>query len=322
MKINSAIVLSALSIGIAGCSGSNNESHSPVETAWVKTFGGSEDDVAVSVIAASDGTYMVLGTTASTNGDITDNAVAENDFWLLKIDGEGNVVWSKTYGGSGEDIGQSVIQTADGGYAIAGYSQSSDGDGSNNEGFHDQWLLKLDDQGNIEWENSFGFAGHDHAYDVLQTADGGYLLSGFTDITASGGQGNYGKSAEALHGVGEFWAVKTDASGTLQWSRYFGGTNNDRAYAVVQANDGGFVLTGFAESNDFDISGTKGSYDFWVIKITATGDLAWERSFGGSGIEESYGIALTANNHYVIAGQTYSTDTDVTQPHGNSDFWV
>lgn len=323
IKISSKyILLLTLFLLIAACSDTDDTSGFLGEVAWIKTFGGSEEDVAIAVIEANDGTYMVLGTTSSTDGDITDKTTVENDFWLLKIDGDGNTLWSKTYGGSDDDVAQSVIQTTDGGYAIIGYSKSSDGDASNNEGFHDNWIVKLDADGNIQWENSFGFAGHDHAYDVLQTTDGGYFLSGFMDVTASGGEGNSGKAAKTLHGVGEFWAVKTDASGALQWSRYFGGSNNDRSYSVVQANDGGFVLTGFSESNDFNITDSKGSYDFWVIKVTATGELAWEQSFGGSGIEESYSIALTEDNNYIIAGQTYSTDKDVTEQYGNADFWV
>ncbi|MEM9685380.1 MAG: hypothetical protein AAF934_00475 [Bacteroidota bacterium] len=323
IKISSKyILLLTLFLLSSACADSDDTSGFLGEVAWIKTFGGSEEDVAIAVIEANDSTYMVLGTTSSTDGDVTDKATVENDFWLLKIDGDGNTIWSKTYGGSDDDVAQSVIQTTDGGYAIIGYSKSSDGDASNNEGFHDNWIIKLDVQGNIQWENSFGFAGHDHAYDVLQTTDGGYFLSGFMDVTASGGEGNSGKAAKALHGFGEFWAVKTDASGVLQWSRYFGGSNNDRSYSVVQANDGGFVLTGFSESNDFNITDSKGSYDFWVIKITAAGELAWERSFGGSGIEEAYSIALTEDNNYIIAGQTYSTDKDVTEQYGNADFWV
>ena len=316
------IILFALCALIIGCANNDDETRFLGEIAWIKTFGGSEEDIAIAVIEANDGDYVILGTTASTDGDITDKTLAENDFWLLKINDEGNIIWSKTYGGTDDDVAQSVIQTTDGGYVIAGYSKSSDGDASNNEGFHDNWILKLDAEGNIQWENSFGFAGHDHAYDVLQTTDGGYFLSGFMDITASGGEGNFGKPAEALHGVGEFWGIKTDASGNMQWSRYFGGTNNDRAYSVVQANDGGFVLTGFSESDDFNITDSRGSYDFWVIKITATGELVWERSFGGSEIEESYSISLTADNNYIIAGHTYSTDKDVTENYGNSDLWV
>lgn len=321
MKISGTSIL-ILCLLISGCSKDDNEPRFSGEITWAKTFGGSEDDVAIAVIEAKDNSYMVLGTTSSIDGDVTDKTTVENDFWLIKMDSEGHIIWSKTYGGSDDDIAQSLIQTSDGGYAIAGYSRSSDGDASNNEGFHDQWLLKLDAQGNLQWENSFGFAGHDHAYDLLQTADGGFLLSGFMDVTASGGEGNYGKSAGALHGVGEFWAVKTDASGNMQWSRYFGGTNNDRSYSVVQANDGGFILTGFAESTDFNISNSKGSYDFWVIKITAAGDLVWEKSFGGSEIEESYSIAVTADDNYIIVGQSYSIDKDVTEPLGNSDAWV
>ncbi len=102
-----------------------------------------------------------------------------NDYWLIKTDAEGMLLWSRTYGGSKDDRGQAVIQTSDGGYAITGYAMSDDGDGSNNEGFHDNWVLKLDSQGTIEWEQSFGFSGHDHSYDIVESEDGGLFFTGF-----------------------------------------------------------------------------------------------------------------------------------------------
>ncbi|WP_421810470.1 hypothetical protein [Flagellimonas sp.] len=294
------------------------------EVQWMKSFGGSGEDNGRSIIQTMDGGYAILGYSNSTDGDLAGKSLAVNDYWLLKLDSEGNLQWSKTYGGSKDDRGQSVIQTADGGYSIVGYAMSDDGDGSNNEGFHDNWILRLDANGSVLWEQSFGFSGHDHCYDVVQTDDGGFFFAGFLDVTQSNGEGNSGKGGNYLtrHGVGEFWGTKIDADGNLQWRRYFGGTNNDRAHGVVQANDGGFVMAGFSESDDFDISNTKGSYDFWVIKVDGNGTLLWERSFGGTGIEVSNDIVKTPDGAYAIVGHTFSTDTDVSRNHGGSDVWL
>ncbi|HMB63550.1 MAG TPA: hypothetical protein VKN36_10790 [Eudoraea sp.] len=293
------------------------------ELDWVKNFGGSGSETGQSVIATNDGGYAVLGYTNSTNGDIVGKTTNVNDYWLLKFDAEGNLQWNRTFGGSKDDRGQSVIQTSDGGFAIIGYAMSSDGDGSNNEGFHDNWILKLSNEGTIEWERSFGFSGHDHSYDVVQTVDGGYFFAGFLDVVSSGGEGSTFKANSLTrHGVGEFWGTRIDAQGNLLWRRYFGGTNNDRAHSVVQANDGGFIMAGFSESGDADISLSKGSYDFWVVKVDETGQLVWERSYGGSGIEVSYDIANTSDNAYVITGHTFSTDGDVSRNRGSSDVWL
>ncbi len=293
------------------------------ELEWVKSYGGSGSDTAQSLINTSDGGFAVLGYTNSADGDVAGKTTAVNDYWLLKLDPEGNLEWNNTYGGSKDDRGQSVIQTADGGYGIVGYAMSSDGDGSRNEGFHDNWILKLDAAGGIEWEKSFGFPGHDHSYDLVQTSDGGFFFVGFLDVVSSGGEGSTSKgNSLTRHGVGEFWGSRLDAGGNLLWRRYFGGTNNDRAHSVVQANDGGFIMAGFSESGDSDISLSKGSYDFWVVKIADNGDLVWERSYGGSGIEVSYDIAKTSDNAYVVAGHTFSTDEDVSKNNGASDIWL
>lgn len=293
------------------------------EVAWVKSYGGSGEDTAQSIIQTLDGGYAILGFSNSMNGDLAGKTTDVNDYWLLKLDEEGNLSWGKTYGGSKDDRGQSVIQTKDGGYAIVGYAMSDDGDGSNNEGFHDNWILRLDGSGNMLWEKSFGFSGHDHSYDVVETADGGFFFSGFLDVTSSGGAGNEGKGSYLTrHGVGEFWGTKLDTNGNLEWRRYFGGTNNDRSYGVVQADDGGFVLAGASESDDFDITNPKGSYDFWVLKMSNQGDLLWQKSFGGTGIDKAYDIAKTPDGAYVVTGNTFSTDTDISKNNGESDVWL
>ena len=293
------------------------------EIDWVKGFGGSDEETAQSVIKTSDGGYAILGYSKSTDGDLAAKSTPVNDYWVLKLDEEGNLLWNKTYGGTKDDRGQSIIQTSDGGYAVTGYAMSDDGDGSSNQGFHDNWILKLDESGAIEWEKSFGFSGHDHSYDLIQTADGGFFFAGFLDITAALEDGTYYKgNFLTRHGVGEFWGTKIDSNGNLEWRSYYGGTNNDRAHAVIEADDGGFVMAGFSESDDYDISNTKGSYDFWVIKLTASGELLWERSFGGSGIEIAYDITKTDDGAYVVAGNTFSTDKDISLNHGESDVWL
>ncbi len=318
--------LVVLCLSIFGCS-TDGESEASIEfqgeLEWVRNFGGSGEDPGRAIIPTSDGGYAILGYTNSIDGDIVGKSMEVNDYWLLKLDADGNLQWNRTYGGSKDDKGQSLAQTQDGGYILTGYAMSDDGDGSKNEGFHDNWILKLDATGNIEWEQSFGFSGHDHSYDIIQTEDGGFFFIGFLDITAARADGYTGKGSYLTrHGVGEFWGTKIDAQGNLQWRRYFGGTNNDRAHGVVQADDEGFVLAGFSESDDFDISNTKGSYDFWVVKLTKTGEFVWEHSFGGSGIEISYDIAKTQDDSYVITGNTFSDDTDISNNNGDSDFWM
>ncbi|WP_340075928.1 hypothetical protein [Leptobacterium sp. I13] len=326
MKKN--VYAALLSFLIYSCSSSDDDKNTIIdpsflgEIEWIKTFGGTNEDTAQGIIKTSDGGYAIIGYTNSIDGDIVDKTLQENDFWVLKLDNDGNIQWNKTYGGSGDDIGQDIIQTIDGGYAVTGYSMSADGDASNNEGFHDNWVIKLNASGDIEWEKSFGFAGHDHAYGILQTADGGYFVSGFIDVTGSNGAGNSGKSSLTAHGVGEFWANKLDVNGNLEWRRFFGGTNNDRAFGVVQANDGSFVMVGASESQDFDISNSNGSYDFWIIKVSSRGDLVWEQTFGGSGIDIAQSITKTTDNNYLVVGKANSTNGDITNNKGDSDVWV
>jgi len=290
------------------------------EIEWQKTFGGSGNDIARGIIETSDGGYAVIGYTNSIDGDITDKTLAENDFWVLKLDSNGTVEWQKTYGGSGDDKGRAIIQTSDGGFAITGPSKSADGDGSKNEGQHDHWVVKLDAQGTIQWEKSHGFAGHDHSRSILQTNDGGYFIGGFLDVDASEGLGN--ETINTKHGVGEFWAQKLDANGNLEWRRYFGGVNNDRIFKVLQTNDNNFLLIGSSESDDFDINNSNGSYDVWVVKINSKGEMLWEKSFGGSGVDNGHAAVKTNDGNYLIVGAAISNDGNISNSKGNSDAWV
>lgn len=295
----------------------------------IKTYGGSGIDQAISVVEAADGNYIILGTTRSTDGDITDRSGNDSDFWLLKVSKTGEIIWSKTYGGSNDESAARITKTSDGGYLLSGYTTSNDGDVSGNEGFQDYWILKVDASGNKIWDKNFGFAGSDQAFKAFQTSDGGYFITGFFDVSASGGAGNdiYTQSGNdyqrsILHGVGEFWGIKLDASGNKQWRRYFGGTNNDRSYDAHETADGGFLMTGTSESIDFDKTDPKGSYDYWAVRISASGDLIWTKAFGGSEIDNSYASTKTNVGNYIMVGDTRSSDQDVTTSFGNADAWM
>lgn len=292
------------------------------EIEWAKTFGGSGEDDTNSIIETPDGGYAVLGYTLSNDGDITDKFTTDADIWVFKLNNDGELQWSKTYGGSADDRGTKIINTSGGGFAIIGYTRSNDGDVSTNNGFYDFWLLKLDASGNLLWEKSFGFSGNDQGQSLLQTPDGGYFLTGFMDFDGRAAQNPKLNKSSNRHGVGEFWAVKTDASGNELWNQYYGGTNNDRAYDVVQTPDGGFMMVGNSESDDFDITNPLGSYDYWVVKIDAAGNLQWQQNYGGSGIEIAYSITRTMDGNYLILGDSRSTDQQVSNPKGNADAWL
>lgn len=328
--ILSAILILLTTLVSMGCSKDDATSDTLPEAsgfqgnlAWIKNFGGSGEETPRSLIPTKDGGLAILGFTNSTDGDLEGRTNPVNDYWVLKIDADGNLEWNRTFGGSKDDRGQALIQTADGGYALTGYAMSADGDASANSGFHDNWVVKLDASGNMLWERSFGFSGHDHSYDILETRDGGLLSIGFLDLTAARADGYEGKSATLTrHGVGEYWATKLDAEGNLVWRYYFGGSNNDRAHAVSPSPDGGFVMAGFSESADYDISDPRGSYDFWVVKVDGEGRLQWEENLGGSGIDIASDLVPVPGGGYLVTGHTFSTDGDIAENKGESDVWV
>ncbi|WP_108808254.1 hypothetical protein [Aquimarina spinulae] len=324
------LIICIATLALIACGSDDEDNATPVpplegflgEIDWVKTFGGSNEDNALSVVETTDGGYAIAGYTQSIDGDITDKTAPDSDYWLLKITKEGEISWSKTYGGSGDERGEKIIQTTDGGYALVGYSRSADEDVSANAGLQDYWIVKTDISGGIQWEKSFGFPGIDRAFSVVQTRDGGYFITGFLDVTASGGEGNDNKSGFSKHGVGEFWGIKLNSAGEKEWRRFFGGTNNDRSYDVVQTQDDGFIMIGSSESVDFDITNSKGSYDFWAVKINKEGTKLWQKSFGGSEIDVGYAIAATGDGKFLIVGDSRSTDGDISSANGNADLWL
>jgi hypothetical protein len=290
------------------------------EITAIKNYGGSKNDVANAVGKTTDGGAAVLGYTQSINGDISDKTTENFDFWVLKLDAENNMQWSKTFGGTNDDRGNDIIQTNDGGFAVLGYSTSSNQDVPGNAGSQDFWMIKLDANGAISWSKTFGYTGADFGTTLLQTTDNNYLITGVLDVTSSGGQGNSRNSQR--HAGGDIWALKLSENGDLQWSKYFGGSFTDAPFGVVETEDHNFIIAGSSDSGDVDLSNNNGSYDFWVLKIASNGTLLWERSLGGSEIDEGRAITTTNDGQFLIVGDTRSQDINVSNNNGAADVWI
>lgn len=299
---------------------SQTSSTKPPEVSFIKTLGGSVNESGRSVVATNDGGYAIAGFTQSIDGDIaTTKSTIQYDFWVLKFDNQDNIQWQKTYGGTKDDKAYKLIQTNDNGFVIAGYAKSDDIDATSNNGFDDVWIVKIDTNGSIIWQTNTGFSGTDQGFSVIQTSDGGYFLGSILDVTASGGAGNSKSSAK--HAGGDYWGVKLNANGSVQWRKYFGGANTDTCYDVTETSDG-YLLVGSSDSNDVDIKNSKGSYDFWIVKIDKNGTLLWEKSFGGSEIDEARAITQTNDGNFIIVGDTRSSDKDVIKNNGGADVWA
>lgn len=305
---------------IVGCK-SDDDAHTFSETIdFISTYGGSKNESAKSVINTTDGGYAILGYTQSMDFDITDKPNESFDYWVLKFDAENQLQWNKTYGGTGDDRGNTIIQTTDGGYAVLGQSTSNDQDVTQNAGANDYWLTKLDTTGNLIWEKSFGYVGADVGITLLQTNDNGFFITGALDVSASGGEGNT-KQSNNRHAGGDYWAIKLNALGNIQWSKYYGGSFTDTPHDAIETNDG-YIIVGASDSDDVDINNNKGTYDFWVVKIDTTGNIVWEKSFGGSEIDEAWSITESNDGNFIIVGDTRSNDQDVNDLAGAADLWI
>ena len=250
---------------------------------WQQTYGGSGDEAATAVIQTTDGGFALAGRTTS-------YGTGRMDFWLVRTDAHGTMEWQQTYGGSGSEIAWAVIQTADGGFALAGFTRSY-GAGGN-----DFWLVKTDAHGTMEWQQTYGGAGYDVAYAVIQTADGGFALAGYIKSYGAGGN--------------DFWLVKTDAHGIMEWQQTYGGSDSDVASAVIQTADGGFALAGRTYSYG---AGTK---DFWLVKTDAHGIMEWHRPYGGADWDRASSVIQTGDGGFALAGDTDSFGA------GNADAWL
>jgi hypothetical protein len=292
---------------------------------WTRTFGGGFGDRGQTVQQTSDGGYIISGFTYSFGAGL-------GEAYLVKTDSAGREVWAKTFGGPLYDRGESVQQTSDGGYIVAGWIDAYDP----REG--DLYLIKTDSSGNKIWDNTFGGENRDMGFDVHQTMDGGYIIVGYKDgsgvsgsdvylvkadssgtmvwektfgganpdvgysvqQTSDGGYILTGRTASFGAGLGDLFLIRTDSSGNETWMKTFGGTGTDGGESVRQTLDGGSVVVGYTKS--FGTGGT----DVYLIKVDEAGSVAWEKTFGGTGDDTGYDVRQTSDGGYIVCGVTYS----------------
>jgi uncharacterized delta-60 repeat protein len=250
---------------------------------WTKTIGGSGDDQAWSIIRSSDGNYVVAGWTNSFGSNY--------DFYVVKLDSSGNIIWTKTIGGSGNDQAWSIIQSSDGGYAVAGRT-SSFGAGS-----WDFYVVKLDSSGNVVWTKTIGGIGDDQAWSIIQSSDGGYVVVGWSDSFGAG--------------LRDFYVVKLDANGNVVWSKTIGGIYGEGAHSIIQSSDGGYIVAGSTETFG------AGGWEMYIVKLDSAGNVQWTKTIGGpSFFDDAVSIIQSSDGGYVVSGYTNSFGA------GGSDFFV
>jgi regulation of enolase protein 1 (concanavalin A-like superfamily) len=237
---------------------------------WQKTFGGSDWDYGQSVQQTSDGGFIIAGSTQSFGA-------GSDDVYLIKTDPYGNFLWQNTFGGSHEDFGSSVQQTSDGGFIIAGYTDSFGVVGD-----CDVYLIKTDPNGDNQWEKTFGGNDNDYGRLVQQTSDGGFIIAGGTSSFGAGS--------------GDVYLIKTDPYGNFLWQKTFGGYGNDESFSAQQTSDGGFIIAG--ETSSF---GAGYSY-VYLIKTDPNGSLLWQKTFGGSSWDYGESVQQTSDGGFIVAG--------------------
>ena len=286
---------------------------------WRKSLGGTADDYANSIQQTNDGGYIFAGQSNSNNGDVTGNH-GGSDYWIVKINSTGAIEWQKSLGGSGDDWANSIQQTTDGGYIFAGASMSNDGDVTGNHGLSDYWIVKLNSAGDIEWQKALGGKADDLAYSVQQTTDGGYIVVGSSYSNDGDVTGHHGDAGE--EGFPDYWIVKLNSSGDIEWQKSLGGSDWDKAFSIQQTTDGGYIVAGASYSQDGDVTGNHGGSDYWIVKLYSEGNIEWQKSMGGTISDDARLIQQTIDGGYIVAGESYSNDGDVTGKHGGYDYWI
>lgn len=294
---------------------------------WQKCFGGSGDEGIYSIQQTNDGGYIMTGFAGSNDGDLTGVGYhkplsgAYSDIWVVKLSSVGTIQWQKCYGGWKNDRAYCIQICSDGGYIIAGSTNSTDGDVPGIHGvFNDAWIIKLSSSGSIQWQKCLGGTNQDLAFDIQNTNDGGYILVGRTE-SKDGDVSGWHTAGNQGYERSDAWIVKLSPTGIIQWQKCLGGTGYDYAYSIFNTDDGGYILSGYTDSNDGDVNGNKGKLDLWIVKISNIGILQWQKCIGGSEIEGDYNfskstkIQQTNDGEYIVISHTGSNNGDVTGWH-------
>ncbi len=280
---------------------------------WEQCYGGSANDGAFGIIEREEGGYVITGATGSDDGDVTANH-GSYDYWVVNLSDSGEIIWEKSLGGSNHEESYSVLENSHEGYIVAGITNSTDGEVTKNHGDWDEWIVELSDTGEIVWEKCLGGSGTDVAQTIIQTSDGGYIVAGITNSIDGDVSGN--------HGGFDYWIVKLDSVGEIVWEKCYGGSMDDRAFGIAEIDASGYIIAGYTYSNDGDVTGNHGESDYWIVKISDSGDIEWQKCLGGSEPDVGYYVLSSTDGGYVIMGDTLSSDGDVTFNHGDWDEWV
>ncbi|QMU29146.1 T9SS type A sorting domain-containing protein [Adhaeribacter radiodurans] len=307
---------------------------------WEKRFHG--PGTLADLIATPDGGYLLGGSTVDIKGrDKTENPRGKSDYWLVKIDGDGNRVWDKTLGGSQIEELTSLVATPDGGYLVGGSSYSGqEGDKSEkgiiskyNNPTPDYWVVKLNAQGKKLWDKTFGGNERDNLKELIVAAEGGFLLAGdsFSDKSGNKSEPQISNCNDLQFGCSDYWIVRIDENGTKLWDKTLGTSNGENLARLVATSDGGYLLGGSSFANiDNDKSQFKrGGSDYWVLKINRSGEKVWDKTYGGNGYENLSGLVTTADGSFLLGGTSISEvsgDKDAPKldnhPSQVGDFWL
>lgn len=280
---------------------------------WQKNFGGNNEDKGRVIMQTPDGGYIMAGDVASNSHDVSGNH-GIYDFWVVRLDAAGAIQWKKSFGGSDYDIPYSMALTSDGGALVAGMTDSFDGDVTGNHGGRDVWIVKVSDSGNMQWQKCYGGSANESANTIIKTTDGGFVFAGFSSSMDG--------DANVQHDNGDFWIVKLNEAGVIQWQKSYGGSKFDNAYAIIQTTDNGFLVTGETQSSDYDVSGHHSKRDAWVVKLNENGEMEWQKCLGGSEEDITFSVLQNADGSYMAAGYSLSSDGDVSSNEGKADYWV
>jgi hypothetical protein len=287
---------------------------------WRLIIGGSKYEVTNGIALTADSAFVVCGYFFSNDGDFAGRNRGEHDVFIIKIDRDGKVVWTKTYGGSRNENATWIISTPDGGFAVCGETRSTDGDFAQGitRGGSDVFLLRLNAQGEKLWVGTYGGSQDDRGASVIHTRDGGFAIVG--DMTS-----NDGDFSGMNKGASDLFLIKTDARGELVWKRTVGGSDVDRGTSVTQSADNGYAMAGWTLSADGDFSGSSANADPDAVFVCmdSLGKVRWKRSFGGMRKDRGFCIAATADGGFLATGGTWSADGDLSGTHkGLADIFL
>ncbi len=284
--------------------------------AWVKTFGGSGDEMLYSITQTTDGGYIATGWTSSNDGDVSGNHGGDHDIWVIKLNANGNIQWQKCFGGSGDELGTTAIEAADGKIIIGGITNSTDGQVTGNHGDFDIWILKLNQSGGLLSKRCYGGSGYDEIDVMLQQPSGKIIFTGQSKSDDGDVIGN--------HGGQDTWVVKLNLTGNIVWSRALGGSADDYGYASIFMKDGNIVSGCFSFSTDGDVNGT-GELVSWYVKLNpVNGNTIWSKSSspaarGGFGIFPASDGGMVEAGAVGVAGESGTWDVLVSKWNSNGD---